>query len=74
MIALLVLVKSVIELMADKWNGGDGDTKLDHNSTATPSSITAQGKTVIMSTSVYDYYYSVTILCLMLFRESNNSF
>ena len=65
MIALLVLVKSVIELMADKWNGGDGETKLDHSSTDT-SSITTQGKTVIMSTSVYHYYYSLQSLSYYL--------
>ena len=59
MIALLVLVKGVIELMADKWNGGDGETKLDHSSTDTPSSITAQGKTVI---SVIIYVTSFSLL------------
>ena len=58
MIALLVLVKGVIELMADKWNGGDGETKLDHSSTDTPS-ITAQGKTVI---SVIIYVTSFSLL------------
>ena len=62
MIALLVLVKSVIELMADKWNGGDGEAKLDHNSTDTPSSITTQGKTVI-SVIIYYFLMSHHLVC-----------